>query len=140
MSCDKKECCSRHRELMLDPATLLNLGEKGARVVAQLLAVAKTGAASMLDFPDATTQMLALEIISLWQRAQEEKKITPPVTNVDVQNEIVHVVFGPENQYSLAIPVAGPIAKKELANSLRKVAAVLDPNTHDAQLSLPFDK
>lgn len=140
MSCDKKECCSRPRELMLDPAALLNLGEKGARVVAQLLAVAKTGAVSMLDFPDATTQMLALEIIALWQRAQEEKKITPLVADIDSQNDAVFIAFGPGNQYRLTVPVAGPTAKKELAHSLRRVAAVLDPDMRDAQLPLPFNK
>lgn len=138
MSCDKKECCSRHRELMLDPATLLNLGEKGARVVAQLLAVAKTGAASMLDFPDATTQMLALEIISLWQRAQEGKDATIPTVVIDDAITTVTIVFGPAQHYRLSFPITSPIAKKELAAALRAAAMTLDSSQSNTQMPLPF--
>lgn len=120
---------------MLDAATLLNLGEKGAKAVAGLLSVAKTGVADMLQFPDAMTQTLALEIMALWRQAQ-----APDVIDVAVDKKITDVTlkFGPDRQYRLVIPVTGPIAKKEVAASLRSVADTLDPPTADDQLPLPF--
>lgn len=139
MSCAKKDCCSRRREEMLDAATLLNLGEKGAKMVSQLLAVAKTGAADMLSFPDAMTQTLALEIMSLWRDAQIAKLFDVPEVTVNKQITDVTIKFGPGKQYKLILPVIGPTTKKELAESLRATAAILDPLVVDLQLPLPFD-
>lgn len=136
MSCQNKKCCDRPREQMMDAATLLNLGEQGAKAIAGLLGVAKTGIADMVQFPDAMTQTLALEIMSLWRQS---KLLDSPEVSVDKKITDVTIKFGPAKQYSLLIPVTGPIAKKELADSLRHVAATLDPIPHDTQLPLPFD-
>lgn len=136
MSCQKKDCCNRPREQMLDAMTLLTLGEKGARAVYSLLALAKTGVADMAHFPDAITQNLALEIMGLWRQAQGVEAVALAADN---DNTEVVIRFGPGKQYSLMIPVSGPTAKKELADSLRKIAADLDQPPADDQLPLPFD-
>lgn len=139
MSCKKEQCCNHKRAEMLDSATILNLGAQGAEVLGNLFAVAKTGAVDMLKFRDSTLVALAFEIQQLWEQAQIAKLINTPEIAVDKQITDVSIKFGPAKQYNLTIPVTGPVSKKELADSLRDVAAKLDPPVVDNQLPLPFD-
>lgn len=127
--CKSGKCGQRRNPL---PRAGFSLQPIWLEAMRGLMTVVRTGVIPNTVALDLPTTQLAREIQTLWKLA---RGITPVVNErpkVADDPTWVSVPFGPNNQYTLNIPVTGPIAKKELADSLRAIAQTLDPGGDEA--------
>lgn len=129
MACCGKGC-EKRREALLDPAILGTAAEQGAFIISKLLEIAATGGGLLYMFKDnpklnelaATINLLASE--NQYLKKLLAREVAPDVT---ASADNFSIAFGPEQQYTLTIPVGSDAARAQMAAQLQKAAAGLAP-------------
>jgi hypothetical protein len=139
MACCGKGC-EKRREALLDPAILGTAAEQGAFIISKLLEIAATGGGLLYMFKDnPRLNELAATINLLASENQYLKKLLARDTAPEVAASAkqLAITFGPEQQYTLTIPIGAGPDRARMAEQLREAAAALAPKA--AQI-LPSQK
>lgn len=136
----QSEHCAESRQHSSKKETFL--APPNLDVISELLSLAKTGIFTYF-FTDAKLNELASQISILFAENAYLKKLVslvPAAPKIDTSANQVTIAFGPNNEYTLMLPVTGKQDRMQLADQLFYAALALKRQEieYDKQQKLPF--